>query len=283
MSSEWISRGIVYLVILPVLAIFFFRWFERSQVYFPRKGEEATPEDIGLVYEAVKLNPEAEVELHAWWIPHENAETAIILCHGNAGNLSGRVESVRALHQMGFHVLAFDYRGYGLSTGKPSEEGTYRDVKSALTWVQSARPQDKIVLYGRSLGGAVALEAAVHTEIHACVLESTFTSVPDMGKKLFPFLPVELLGRIKYDNLSKIGALRCPVLISHSPEDELIPFEMSEELYRAAPSPKCFVRLAGGHNAFPFYVVPEYADWFRDFINDPETCKNNPSFAIHTK
>jgi fermentation-respiration switch protein FrsA (DUF1100 family) len=173
----------------------------------------------------------------------------MLVCHGNAGNISHRLDTCIALLATGVNVFVFDYRGYGRSEGRPSEEGTYRDAQAAYQWLrQKGFPGTNIVAFGESLGGGVATELAVREPVGGLVLQSTFTSIPDMGAELFPWLPVRWLGTIRYDTHSKLPRLKVPVLVMHSPADELVGFHHGQRNFAAANEPKLFWELRGDHN-----------------------------------
>jgi fermentation-respiration switch protein FrsA (DUF1100 family) len=196
------------------------------------------------------------VRLHAWYLPPlgpsapEGERAALVFCHGNAGDIADRLDSIPDLHAAGLAVLLFDYRGYGQSEGKPTEAGTYADAIAAYDWLANeADPRpDRILVYGESLGGAVAIELAQRRRVDALVVESAFASLGRMGAELYPWLPARLLARGRYDNAAKIGALACPLLLIHSPDDEIVPFAHGRALFEAATEPKEFLTTAGGHN-----------------------------------
>jgi len=239
-----------------VCAMMFLR--QESFIFFPEKGIFETPAVLGLSFENVRLMTSDGLTLGAWWVPAQNPRGALILAHGNAGNVSHRLDKVQLFHALGLSVLSFDYRGYGESEGRPSEEGTYRDMDAAVDFVGGPKgvPLGKTVFYGESLGGAVAVEAALRKTPGALITESTFTSVPAMARTHYPWLPARLLLRIHYDSLSKIASVRCPVLIMHGPEDDIVPFEMGMALLAAAPEPKAFAQLDGRHNDGGIAISP---------------------------
>ena len=219
------------------------------------RGLVATPAAIGLRYEEVQLRTEDGVPLHGWLISapettRQAPRRTLLFFHGNAGNISHRLDSLRIFAELGLDVFIFDYRGYGRSGGSPSEEGTYRDATAAWHWLTRERGLDprQVVLFGRSLGAAVAVELATRTDPAGLIVESAFTSVPDLGAELYPFLPVRLLSRYRYDNLGRIASVRVPVLVVHSRGDEIIPFRQGQALFSAAREPKQFLELQGGHN-----------------------------------
>jgi len=241
--------------LILVALYFFFRWFERSNIWMPRRDFFATPEAAGLVYEDVEFKTADDVRLHGWYLPHAKAKAALLFCHGNAGNVSHRTESLRQWHALSLNVFIFDYRGYGRSEGRPSEEGTYLDAQAAYDWLQGRCPELPIILFGRSLGAAVAIDLAARGKGAALIAESGFTSVPAIGQELFPILPVKWLVRTQYNSVAKIQQVRIPVLVIHSREDEIVPFHHGETLFEAAPGPKQFLEIRGGHN--DGYVVSE--------------------------
>lgn len=244
-----IMKIILLILILVLAAWMLVRRFERSQMYFPQPELEFTPADIGLAYREAELNTSDGCRLHGWWIPNVRARGSLIFCHGNAGNISHRLESIRVFHQLGLNVLIFDYRGFGRSSGRPSEKGTYLDAVAAYEYLTRDLkiPPEEIVIFGRSLGGAVAVELARRKKAAALICESTFTSAEDMGRFMYPYLPVKFLISNKYDSVSKVGELTLPKLFLHSRRDDVVPYEQGERLYRGAAAPKKFTEILGGH------------------------------------
>ncbi|MCK6446194.1 MAG: alpha/beta hydrolase [Planctomycetes bacterium] len=223
--------------------------FEKRLVYFPGPKPTHTPREYGLEHEELVVKTKDGQSLGAWFLPASRPRVAVLFCHGNAGSIEDRIEKARALLELGANVLLFDYRGYGASSGAPDESGTYLDAEAAYDALARRCAGLPIVLWGESLGGAVAIELALRRPIAALVVESTFTSVVDVGRHAYPWLPVRWLASLRYDNLAKIGGLAAPVLIAHSPADELVPFEHAERLFAAAREPKTLLETSGGHNA----------------------------------
>lgn len=224
-----------------------------SMVYYPDLGGreyETTPAQAGLAYEAVTLTASDGIKLDAWFVPAENARGALLYAHGNGGNISHRIDAIRLFRDMGLSVFIFDYRGYGKSAGKPSEEGTYRDAEAAWQYLvqQCGIAPARIVMFGESLGGAIAAHLAARHPPGALILASAFTSVPDMAAELYPWLPVRWLSRYRYDTRSYLQDVHEPVLVLHSREDEIIPYRHGRALYEAAREPRQFLELRGGHN-----------------------------------
>jgi hypothetical protein len=221
-------------------------------------------------YDDVSIKTDDGETLHGWIIPHENARSTLLYFHGNAGNIADRVESIQLLNSIGLNIFIIDYRGYGQSTGTPSERGTYRDARAAWDFLTSAQniPAENIVIYGRSLGGAIAVDLAMHTNPAALILGSTFTRAKDMAKNLIPYVPTGFLLSIRYNSLRKIKKILCPVLITHSKEDDLIPFSMGKRLYQEAREPKRFVELHGGHNDNIYVSREKYLSALDKFLSD---------------
>jgi hypothetical protein len=211
------------------------------------------------------------VELNGWFFPaatnSPRAQFVVLLCHGNAGNISHRLDTCAALLATGVNVFVFDYRGYGRSQGRPSEEGTYRDAQAAYQWLrQEGFPGTNIIAFGESLGGGVAAELAARETVGGLVLQSTFTSVTDMGAELFPWLPVRWLGTIHYDTRSKLPHLKVPVLVMHSPADGLVRFHHGQTNFAAANEPKLFWELKGDHND-PLADTPHFIEGLEKFFS----------------
>lgn len=232
------------------------------QADFPTRDLVTTPARIDLVYEDINLRTEDGVLIHGWWLPHPQPRGALLFFHGNAGNISHRLDSLRIFHNLGLGVLIIDYRGYGQSEGSPSEEGTYLDAEAAWRHLTEDRgiPAQEIVLFGRSLGGAVAAWLAALEQPAGLIVESGFTSVPDLAAQLYPFIPVRLLVRFDYDTRAGVAAMQNPVLIIHSRDDDIIPFSHGEALHAAAPVAHDMLVLRGGHN--DGFIV-SHADYVR--------------------
>jgi uncharacterized protein len=232
------------------------RWFEHRQVYAPEPFVAGDPEpaQCGLIpYEDVFFKASDGVKLHGWFFPapqgSPRAQLALLVFHGNAGNICHRAEFIQTWRELGANVFIFDYRGYGRSEGEPSEAGTYLDGEAAVDWlVQRGFAPGRIVLLGKSLGGGVASEVALRRAVGGLILQNTFTSVSDVGSELFPFLPVRLVGRIKYATIKKLPRINAPVLVMHSRGDTFIRFHHAEKNFAAANEPKMFWEIDGSHN-----------------------------------
>jgi fermentation-respiration switch protein FrsA (DUF1100 family) len=251
-----------------------FRWFENSRVYRPTRRLEATGGELGRPFEDVFFKTSDGVELNGWFYAattnSPRARLAILNCHGNGGNISHRLGLYRALLELGANVFSFDYRGYGASQGKPCEEGTYLDAQAAYHWLRKKGFAGRhSIVYGESLGGGIASELCLREETGGLILQSTFTSIPDLGVELYPWLPVRLLSTIKYDTRSKLPRLKIPVLVMHSPEDGLIGFRHSQENFSAANEPKFFCELRGRHSDAA-WDAPGFSDAMEKFLNSIE-------------
>ncbi len=250
MRTLWNILGVLASVYAALLIGLFL--FQSQLVYFPEVDREfsATPRDAGLEYEEVRLNTGDGESLHAWFVPVPQPQGTVLLFHGNAGNISHRLGYLSMLHRLGYSSFIFDYRGYGKSSGRPSEQGTYRDSEAAwhyLTVVRNIEPR-RIALLGESLGGAVAAWLASRQQPGALVLASVFISVPDLGAEIYPFLPVQLLARFDYNTRAYLQNVEAPVLIAHSREDDIVPYRHGQALFEAAREPKTFLEMRGGHN-----------------------------------
>jgi uncharacterized protein len=247
------KRPVLLVLVVCMFAPIMLRWFEHSQVYCPDRVLHATGAELGRPFEDIYFKANDGVELNAWFFPADTnsarSSQAVMLCHGNGGNISYRLDMTHALLSTGVNVFLFDYRGYGRSQGRASEEGTYRDAEAAYRWLEKKGfAGGDIILFGESLGGGVATELATRVISGGLILQSTFTCIPDIGAELFPWLPVRLLSTIKYDTLSKLPRVKAPVLVMHSRGDRLIRFRHGERNFATAREPKLFCELTGDHN-----------------------------------
>jgi fermentation-respiration switch protein FrsA (DUF1100 family) len=243
---------------------------QKKMIYYPSPELEVTPDRIGLSYEDVYLNTSDGVRIHGWYVPAREAQTTLLFLHGNAGNISHRLDNVRRLHDQGINVFIIDYRGYGLSRGSPGEQGLYRDAEAALEYLQDREDvhRDRIAVFGRSLGGAVAVDLCSRKECRRLILESTFTSTADMARSMF-FLPLGPLITERFDSESKIVKSRVPLLQFHGTNDDLVPYRLGQKLFQAAPGPKSFVPIPGaGHNDTYERGGPQYFETIRAFLEE---------------
>ena len=262
----WAALRVGVLSYVGLCLLLFFR--QSRYVYFPARDVTLTPAAANLRYEEVTLRTSDGETLQAWFVPAQGSTTTLLYCHGNAGNIGDRVPALALFHELGLTVFMFEYRGYGHSTGTPTEAGTYRDAQAAwdyLTQIRKLAP-GHIVVMGRSLGGAVAAWLAAQQTPGALILEATFTSLPDMAQQLYWYLPARWFCRLRYDTLSRMSAVRCPVLVAHSPDDEMIPCDQARRLFAAAPAPKEFLELRGSHNADYDETGPAYGAGIGGFL-----------------
>lgn len=263
--------NLLIMLAVAYLAIVLLVYFGQSRlVYFPEKPLSLTPEAIGLDYTSVNITTRDGETLHGWWMSVPNAKGTVLFFHGNAGNISHRINYLAMFKRLGYNTLLFDYRGYGQSSGVPSESGTYLDAQAAwryLTEIRGIAPA-RIVLFGESLGGAVAAWLAVQEKPGLLALASTFTSIPDLAAEIYPFLPVRWIARFDYDTRKSLQSVTCPVFIAHSPQDEIIPFGHGQQLFQAAPEPKQFLTLEGGHNTGFIFMQPAWIKSLGAFLDE---------------
>lgn len=277
-SSDRRRRRLVGLVVVCVLvAAAACAWgvrgmwstLQRRMIFFPSRILAYTPADVGLAYEDVRIRTSDGVILHGWMIPCDGAEVTLLFLHGNGGNIGDRVENLKRLHEVGLRVFILDYRGYGLSEGSPSEKGLYEDAKAAYAHLLSRQDVncDRIAIFGRSLGGAVAVDLASKVPCWRLILESTFSSAPDMAVSILPFLPLGRLMTERFDSESKMGSVRAPLLQFHGTRDETVPYKLGQKLFRAARDPKEFVPIPGAtHNDTYIVGGGAYFEKIRNFL-----------------
>jgi fermentation-respiration switch protein FrsA (DUF1100 family) len=270
--SFWTRRhkNLAGLLLAPAVLYGLLRLFEHRLTYVPTRAHEAHPQELGRAWEDLTLITSDHVRLHAWFFPADADSTrrglVFLVAHGNGGNLSHRLGLAAVLLRTGANVLLFDYRGYGRSDGVPGEQGTYRDAEAALAWLRGRGfASTNVIAWGESLGGAVATELATRHPLAGLVLQSSFTSTPDLGKELFPWLPVHTLAHYRYETLRKLPALKLPVLVLHSRHDTIIPFHHGERNFAAVTGPKLFVELEGDHND-PVEQEPAFAAGLEKFL-----------------
>lgn len=233
----------------------------------PGRALIMTPADIGLDYQDVFLESDDGVTLHGWFIPGRSAR-ALLFFHGNAGNISHRLDSIRLFHDLGLSVLIIDYRGYGQSKGRTTERGIYRDADATWRYLIEDRGlvASDIVIFGRSLGASVASQLAAKQKPLALIVESSFTSVPDIAQELYPWLPARWLTRLEHATRDYVHDVQCPVLVVHSRDDEIIPFHHGEAIYSSANEPRTLLTIRGGHNDAFLRDVRAYTEGLHAFL-----------------
>ncbi|MCY7332217.1 MAG: alpha/beta hydrolase [Pseudanabaena sp. CAN_BIN31] len=283
-----ILQSIFYKFLLPVIRILFFAYIglaitlyigQSNLVYMPSKDVIETPETVGIKFTNVQIKTKDNVNLTAWFVPAKDNDRigkgVILFCHGNGGNISNRVSYLPIFKELGLATFLFDYRGYGKSEGSPTESGTYSDVEAAWQYLTQEKqiPPQKIIIYGESLGGAIASYIAQTTSLQdlqntagGLILASTFTSISDRASELYPFLPIRWLSRFSYNSIDRLPTIKIPVLIIHSTDDEIIPFNHGDRNFQAANQPKKLVKLRGDHNGGFLDSLETYRAGLNKFI-----------------
>jgi len=239
-------------------------------VFFPDRNVSLTPAAVNLDYEDIRFQTQDGIGLHGWYIPTKNPSGTLLFFHGNAGNISHRLSSIRIFHELALNVFIFDYRGYGKSEGSIDEAGSYLDARAAWDYLTQQKNTEAgtIIIFGRSLGSAVAAYLGRQKRAAGIILESSFRSIPELGQQLYPFLPVKLLSRIEYPTSDYLRDIMIPKLIIHSREDEIIPFSHGIFNFGLAPEPKTFLELSGGHNDGFWTSRHIYQAGIRDFLKN---------------
>ena len=245
-------KSVVRILITVYILLGLILYFKQSSFLFqPTKDVLENPADIGLKYESVELKTADGLKLSAWYVPANDSNLTLVFCHGNGGNISHRLANLEILNNLGVNCIIFDYRGYGNSEGKPTEQGVYLDTQTAYDWLINEKkvPAGNILIYGQSLGGSVATHLASEVKARGLIIESTFTSFIDMAHHYYPYLPVKLFAKFRFNTFENLKKIKYPVLIIHSKKDDLIPYEFGQKLYEeAANEPKTFVEISGTHN-----------------------------------
>ena len=263
-----LAIGVAAGLLLIVAAI---RLLENSFIYFPPRFPEgfSSPEAYGRRVQEVWLTTVDKVRLNAWYLPNPASEKVLLWFHGNAENIGYGFEQVEFYSRLAVNVLAVDYRGYGKSEGSPDEAGVYRDADAAydyLTQVRHFQPKN-IIVFGHSLGGAVAIDLASRRECGGLIVQSSFTSVKDMARRTFRIPLFEYIPKSRFNSLAKIRQVRAPILFVHGTRDETVPFSMGQQLFAAAPEPKLFFPVEGaGHNDVNEVGGERLLECFKSFI-----------------
>lgn len=264
--------SILRLLVSAALAIglffLFLRYIEIRTLFYPTKELASFPDRADLYFQDVFFRTAQDIQLNGWFIPCKDAKYTVLFCHGNAGNISHRIEKLKFFNGLGYNVFIFDYEGYGKSQGKPSETNLYRDARAAYEYLLSRDiTPDQVIGYGESIGGAVIVELASRQTMKAVILDSTFTSVRDMTRYAYPFLPYWIFSS-RFDSEAKIRNIKVPKLIIHSQDDEIIPFELGRKLYEASAQPKEFLKVHGGHNSNFFESAGALRERISNFVRD---------------
>ncbi|MDX1554868.1 MAG: alpha/beta hydrolase [Xanthomonadales bacterium] len=255
-----------------MLAVYFLQGRMVFLADLPGRALTASPRHIGLAFESVRIATEDGEQIHGWYVPHAPAGESrgvLLFFHGNAGNISHRLDSLRIFNALGLDVLMVDYRGYGESTGTPSEAGIYTDGEAAWNYLVNERAIEpsRIVVFGRSLGAVVAARVASQATPGALIIESGFTSGVEMAKRIYWFLPARLITRLEFPLVDFARGVDCPVLVIHSRDDEIIPFELGEAIFEAIPGEdKSFLEIWGGHNTGFYLSEEKYIPALENFL-----------------
>jgi fermentation-respiration switch protein FrsA (DUF1100 family) len=234
----------------------------------PGRTLDRTPADIDIDYEDVSIETSDGIRLHGWFVPG-SGDRVLLFFHGNAGNISHRLESIRQFLRLGLSVLIIDYRGYGQSEGRTSEQGIYRDAEAAWRYLVENRdtPQERIIVFGRSMGASAAAQLAARYRPLALIVESSFTSVPDIAAEYYRWLPVRWLTRLRHSTKDLVRGASSPVLVIHSRDDEIVRFHHGEAIFEAAREPKAFLELRGTHNDAYLRDEQNYLAGLRSFLD----------------
>jgi len=267
---RWLFRLVLVAIATYALTCMTFATLQRQLIYYPSREYVATPFNRGLAYEDVILTTSDGETITGWYVPESERQATVLFCHGNSGNISYLVHDIQLLHHAGFSVFIFDYRGFGRSTGTPDERGLYTDALAAWDYLAKTRavPKPQIIVFGRSLGGAVAIELATRVDPVGLIVESTFTSMEDVAHHLYPLLPAGLFLKDRYDSIDKIAQITCPKLFLHGTQDTLLPIDMGRQLYEAATEPKEFIETPGDHNESGYAYSPAYTTQLTFFIRE---------------
>lgn len=243
--------------------------FQERMIFLPSSVITITPADMGIEAEDVWFESANGKKLHGWLAYHNPDAVTILFSHGNAGNISGRVHTMKNFVDMGFNVFIYDYQGYGYSEGRPTEKGIMQDGLAAwnvLVEEYNISP-DNILPVGRSLGGAVAMYIADYHNTRAVALESTFTSVPDVAARVYRIFPVRLLARVEMNSLERIRRFEGAAFVAHSPNDRVIPYDMGRTLYESAKGPAQWLEMTGNHNDGYALTGETYRQAYIDFVH----------------
>jgi len=259
---------ILFAIIFSLFAFFLLvRYLEGTSIFYPSRNITSIPSDIGLPYEDIFVTTQDGYKIHGWYIKSPEAKATVLFFHGNAGNLSNRLEKILMFHQIPLNVFIIDYRGYGKSEGRPSEAGMYKDAEAAFDYLITREDVDskKIIAYGASLGGVVAIDLAGKRNVACLITDSSFTKAADMGKIIYPFIPTILL-KSKMDSESKVRRIDVPKLFIHAIQDEIVPLKLGQRLFDAAIEPKKFLKVEGNHNSLFFDSRAEIFDGIKEFL-----------------
>jgi uncharacterized protein len=254
----------VYFGILLLMFI-----FQSKMIFFPTRQIVCTPADLKLEFEDLTLLATSDgVKINAWYVPAKTPRGTVIFCHGNGGNICYSLDVAENFNRMNYNVMMFDYRGYGKSEGSTTEKGTYADAQACYDWLLKEKkiPERDIVVMGRSLGAAIASNLAKNNNPRLLILESAFTSTSDIAANAYPIFPVRFLCRFGYRNIDNVKLIKCPLLVIHSPNDEIVPYSHGRKIFDAANAPKEFLKITGSHNEGFDESKETYVEGLRNFM-----------------
>jgi fermentation-respiration switch protein FrsA (DUF1100 family) len=285
-ATFYIMRSLIVFFIILIAFCAYFVHSQYSKLYVP--GDRfitLTPTSIDLPYEDVYFKTADGETINGWFIPAENAKATFLYCHGNEGNLTDRLSRINFFHKMKMNVFIFDYRGYGKSSGKPSEQGLYKDAQAAYDYMVRKKEIDKnsIVILGVSMGGAVATDLCLNRKAKALILESTIVSLQTQAQDLYPFLPIKLFVHDEFDTISKMRNIHIPKLITHGIDDEVVSFKHARFLFDDAPPPKKFLPFHGGHSDDVYKISDTYKDELYQFLHENKVIDSIPADSSHKK
>lgn len=257
---------VLLLFVTVALVVIYLRYIEKRSLFYPAKEIEYLPKDFGLVSEDIFFKTPDNVELNGWFVSSKDVRYTILFCHGNAGNISHRMEKLKFFQGLGCNIFIFDYRGYGRSKGAPSERGLYNDAQGAYNYLLSRKiAPEQIIGYGESIGGAVIIDLASQNRLGGLIIDSSISNAKDMVRIIYPFLPYWVLSS-RWDSVNKIKSITIPKLIIHSINDEIVPYEQGRKLFENAASPKEFLQVRGGHNSCFFESTQIFKEKIADFL-----------------
>ena len=261
-----------FLMTLILIVLVFYGlvlYLERVSIFYPKRELVLTPQQVGLSFEDVYFKTRDDVKLNGWLVKSPGASAMVLFAHGNGGNIGDRMEKIQRFHALGVNVFVFDYRGYGRSEGKPTEKGIYSDTLAAYDYL-ARRPDLSsrfFIAYGESLGGAPTVELAVRRHLAGLIVDSSFSSARDMAQKMYPYLPTFLMS-VRMNSADKIKTVTVPKLFIHSQEDEIVPYQLGRKLFDAAPEPKEFLTIRGGHNDAALEDKTRYWQGIENFLQE---------------
>jgi pimeloyl-ACP methyl ester carboxylesterase len=276
------SLAILFVVGFGYLAVALWFAIRQDQLFFqPKRGLAATPDAADLDFEDLALTTPDGISLHAWWLPRPavpapdlpGTALTVLYLHGANTNLGDRVDALRYWHDLGFEILALDYRGYGRSSGRPSETGLYTDVETAWHWLTDRRdvPADHVLVVAESMGASLATHLASQVQPAGLVLEAGFTRAADVAVRRYRWLPVRQLIRIQLASEDRIGRIRCPKLLIHSIDDRTVPFTLARRLERRAAPPRDLLKIRGTHARACLEGGPRFHAGLRRWLAGLET------------